>query len=155
MNSRFLRWGIALAACVCVCVQPALGATLSPEVARGLAWLQAQVTSDGRVAGEASSAANVHQVRTEVATTLGLLSPPAPHALLDQIATTSPLATELLARKAIALQSAGRPADATLAELAASQNADGGFGGEPGFASNPLDTAWALLAGPVKQRACC
>lgn len=146
MNSRILRWGLALAACVCACLQPAAGATVSPEVARGLAWLQAQVKSDGSVVGEASSVAKVAQLRSEVATTLSLLSASAPDALLDQITASSPFATELLARKIIALQSAGRSADGPLAELAASQNVDGGFGGEPGFASNALDTAWALLA---------
>jgi hypothetical protein len=47
---------------------------LSPEVSRGLAWLQGQVQANGSLANEASSVATGLQSRTEAAQTFKLLS---------------------------------------------------------------------------------
>ena len=52
-------------------------AAVSPEVTKGLAWLQSQVLPDGSIAGESSSIALVSQVQPEVANTLALLAGPA------------------------------------------------------------------------------
>lgn len=117
----------------------------SPEVQKGLAWLQSQVQADGSLAGESTSLATPMQGRTETLVSLKLLaSIPAP--LVGAIAAITEDNTEYLARQAISLSLAGQNADAGINVLAARQNADGGFGGALGHESNPLDTAWALLA---------
>jgi hypothetical protein len=120
-------------------------AALSPEVQKGLNWLQSQVQADGSLAGEAASLATPLQSRNETLATLKQLAT-VPASLADVIAADSEDNTEYLARRAIALSMAGRDAALTIASLTAQQNADGGFGGAGGHESNPLDTAWALLA---------
>jgi hypothetical protein len=117
----------------------------SLEVTRGLTWLQGQVQADGSLANEAGSAATGLQSRAEAAQTLKLLSV-LPAKLADAIAGDTEDNTEYLARRAVALALAGRDTSALLAALSARQNADGGFGGGPGYDSNALDTAWVLIA---------
>ncbi len=123
----------------------AVGAQTSQPLARGLAWLQAQVASDGSLQNEAASGALPLQARSETARTLKQLAS-LPAALADAIAANAEDNTEFLARQAVSQVQAGRSAATLLAALGARQNSDGGFGGAPGFASNALDTAWTMLA---------
>lgn len=117
----------------------------SPEVARGLQWLAAQVQPDGEVKGADQSIATKQQNRAEVRHTLKLLAA-APSTLVNAMAADPENNTEYLSRKIIALASAGTSVTTYLDLLAERQNKDGGFGGAPGYASNALDTAWAVLA---------
>lgn len=120
----------------------------SPEVQRGLTWLQAQVQSDGALSGELTSIATPVQTRSEAALALVALAGPsaASGPLRAKLALEPGEATEHLARKIIALQSLASDTTELSSELAQRQNVDGGFGAAIGFESNELDTAWALLA---------
>ncbi len=69
-----------------------------------------------------------------------------PPSLLGVVSADKLINTELIARQAISRHLAGQSVDTMTAALVALQNTDGGFGSDVGFASNPLDTAWALLA---------
>ncbi|HEX8478356.1 MAG TPA: carboxypeptidase regulatory-like domain-containing protein [Telluria sp.] len=69
-----------------------------------------------------------------------------PTGLVDQVAADDGTGTEHLARRILVLRAAGRVTTEVLASLAALQNSDGGFGGDAMYASNVLDTAWALSA---------
>ena len=117
----------------------------SPEVVKGLTWLQAQVQAAGTLTNEATSIATPLQSRSETLQTLKLLAT-VPDALADQLYADSEDNTEYLARRAVTLSLAGRDASAITALLAVRQNLDGGFGGTIGYESNALDTAWAMLA---------
>ncbi len=118
---------------------------LTPEVSRGLSWLQSQVQLDGTLANEGTSIATALQNRTEAAQTLKTLST-LPANLADAIAGETEGNTEYLARRVASLALAGRDASALVSALSARQNPDGGFGGGPGYDSNALDTGWALIA---------
>jgi hypothetical protein len=72
--------------------------------------------------------------------------PRPPAALSASISTTQDPNTEYLARAILARIESGQDAEAPLTLLANHKNADGGYGGDTGHASNALDTAWALLA---------
>jgi len=120
-------------------------AASSPEIQKGLAWLQSQVQADGSLAGESASLATPTQGRTETLTSLKLLAT-LPTPLVDAILANTADNTEYLARRIISSNLAGQNADADVTTLLARQNADGGFSCDSGFDSNPLDTAWALLA---------
>lgn len=113
--------------------------------ARGLTWLQQQVGPDGALASEDGSVALPLQSRAETAATLKLLAT-VPPALSARVAAPDDDNTEFLARQVIGQAQAGSSAPAALAELVARQNRDGGYGGAFLYASNPLDTAWAMLA---------
>lgn len=119
--------------------------SLPPEVSRGLAWLQSQVQADGSLANETSSIATPLQNRSEAAQTFKSLSV-LPANLADTIAGETEDNTEYLARRVVALTLAGRDAGVLVPLLSANQNLDGGFGGGPGYESDALDTAWALIA---------
>ena len=118
---------------------------LTPEISRGLLWLQNQVQLDGTLANDGSSIATALQNRTEAAQTLKTLST-LPANLADAIAAETEDNTEYLARRIVSVALAGRDPSTLLAALAARQNSDGGFGGGPGYDSDVLDTAWALIA---------
>ncbi len=118
---------------------------LSPEVSRGLLWLQSQVQLDGTLANEGTSIATALQNRTEAAQTLKTLST-LPANLADAIVGETEGNTEYLARRIVSLALAGRDASALVSALSDRQNPDGGFGGAPGYDSNALDTGWALIA---------
>ncbi|MGZ4144353.1 MAG: carboxypeptidase regulatory-like domain-containing protein, partial [Actinomycetota bacterium] len=120
-------------------------ATANPAVDRGVAWLAQQTQSGGTVNGEAASIATAFQARTETLSTLKQLGTP-PQSLSDLVAGEAEDSTEYLARKIAALAPLGRDVTASLATLGTLQNSDGGFGGAAGYQSNPLDTAFALLA---------
>lgn len=116
-----------------------------PEVDKGLAWLNAQVSASGSLRSEDASVATPLQSRAESYLTLKLLASPG-SPLLDAVAADTETNTEFLARKALAKAAAGADATALAAQLRARQNADGGIGTHEGFPSNALDTAWALIA---------
>ena len=118
---------------------------LTPEISRGLLWLQNQVQLDGTLSNESTSIATAFQVRTETAQTLKTLST-LPANLAHAISSETEGNTEYLARSIASLALAGRDPSALVSALSARQNADGGFGGGPGYDSNALDTAWALIA---------
>lgn len=117
----------------------------SAEIDKGFLWLRAQVQADGAVVGEATSQALPIQVRTETLHTLALLDS-RPVELADRIGGQAQKHTELQARKALALRLANRDAQQVIADLGLQQNADGGFGSRREYGSNPLDTAYALIA---------
>lgn len=120
-------------------------AALSPEIQKGLDWLQAQVQADGSLAGEPGSIATPLQGRMEALATFKLLSS-TPPSLVAAVAADTENNTEYKARQIISQSLAGLSAAMQLEDLVSGQNDDGGFGGAPGFASNSLDTAWAMLA---------
>jgi hypothetical protein len=124
----------------------------SAEVTRGIQWLLAQVQSNGALLNEQQSIATKLQSRTETAQTLKLLSS-APAGLVSGVDAETESNTEYLARKIIALASNGWNAGNYSDVLQQRQNADGGFGGDEGYASNALDTAWAVLAFAQTNRA--
>ncbi len=119
--------------------------TQSPEVVRGLTWLQSQVQPAGTLANEATSIATPLQNRAESLQTFKVLAT-VPTALADQLATDTQNNTEYLARRAVTLNVAGRDASAIITSLLARQNSDGGFSGAAGYNSNALDTTWVMLA---------
>ncbi len=118
---------------------------LTPEVSRGLSWLQSQVQANGSLANEASSVATALQDRSEAAQAFAVLAA-VPASLADAIASEPDGNTEYLARQAVALIAAGLDASAQIGLLLFRRNSDRGFGGGPGFESNALDTAWVVLA---------
>ena len=120
-------------------------AALSPEVSRGITWLQSQVQTDGSVLNENLSVATPVQSRAEVLVTLKQLATPPP-ALIDLLAADPENNTEYLARRALVLAMAGRDSSILLSTLTVRQNTDGGFSGELGHESNISDTARVLLA---------
>src|SRR5260221_8408460 len=145
MLSRLFLFGRPWLCLLALWTATAHAQSLSPEVSRGLAWLQGQVQANGSLANEASSVATGLQSRAEAAQTFKLLST-IPVSLTDAIAGEPDDNTEYLARRIASLALAGRDSATLLSALAARQNSDGGFGGGPGYDSNALDTAWALIA---------
>jgi hypothetical protein len=123
----------------------AASAQNTPEVVRGIQWLTAQVQSDGSLANESASIGTRFQSRSETAQTLKLMAA-LPPSLASAIAADTDGNTEYMAKKIVTLAAAGQPAVAPLQKLMAYQNTDGGFGGAAGYASNPRDTAFALMA---------
>ncbi|WP_428718919.1 carboxypeptidase regulatory-like domain-containing protein [Undibacterium curvum] len=117
----------------------------SPQFTKGMQWLVSQVQSDGSLSGQRTSIALQLQARTETAQTLKLLAAP-PTSLTSVINADLESNTEFNARKIISLSLSGWDVSAQVGELTKLQNLDGGFGGAEGYSSNPLDTAWAVLA---------
>ena len=74
--------------------------TPSPEIIKGLTWLQTQVQTPGTLANETLSIATPIQNRTEALQTLKLLATP-PTALADLLAADTESNTEYLARRAV------------------------------------------------------
>ncbi|MEN9867229.1 MAG: hypothetical protein RL748_2819, partial [Pseudomonadota bacterium] len=155
MNFFFRNWANRLLlplllAVLCNLFNSALAQT-SPEVSRGLAWLNSQVQGDGSLSNENAALATPLQTRAEVAQTLKqLASLPAP--LITGVLNKGEDNTEYLARKVLALSGSNTDISASISTLLQRQNSDGGFAPAPGYASDPLDTAWALLAlATVKQ----
>nr|WP_295775122.1 carboxypeptidase regulatory-like domain-containing protein [Rhodoferax sp.] len=120
-------------------------AQATPEVTRGLTWLTAQVQANGSLLGEPQSIATSLQNRTEAAYTFKLLAT-TPARLLTAIAADTDDNTEYLSRKAISLAVNGVDASAHIITLLSRQNPDSGFGAASDFTSNPVDTAWTVLA---------
>lgn len=114
-------------------------------IARGVAWLQAQVRSDGSLASESQSIATPFQARTEAVLTLRTLAS-VPTALVDGLPAAREDIAEYVARHIVANVAAARDATSLVQQLTAAQNRDAGYGMAAGFASNALDTAWAAFA---------
>ena len=112
----------------------------------GKTWLAAQVAQAGSVNGEAASVGLPTQVRSETTRTLAALGASVPNALLLKTLENPLPTTEYLARYKLAAAQRGQSVSAFFTQLETLQNADGGFGAAAGFASSPLDTAWALTA---------
>ncbi len=124
-------------------------ATLTPDMQRGLAWLQTQVQASGDVNAPAPPAiilARPTQTQSEVVLTLKALTNVVPTAVNTSLQAVREPGTETLARQVLAAGVTGGNVDAALSTLASFQNADGGFGGAAGYTSNALDTAYALQA---------
>lgn len=114
-------------------------------MSRGVGWLQAKVAADGVTFGQADSIATPMQNSSETAHALRRLAT-VPSTLTDVIAAQSDDNTEYLARKVISQVPIGHAVSELISMLVARQNADGGFGGASEYASNALDTSWAMLA---------
>lgn len=130
--------------------QQVAAASQSPEIQKGVAWLQAQVQADGSLAGEGASIALPIQCRSETALTLAQLAAVPPQ-LVAAIVGDDDGTTESLARQAIASSVGGITSAVYHEELLRLQNTDGGFGGAIGYRSNSLDTALALSALNFRQ----
>lgn len=118
----------------------------SPEVSRGLAWLQSQVGADGALAGDARGAHPL-QALSETVRTLATLSGPSAvtPSTAARLAAEVGDNTEWMARAALALRTAGRRSETLEASLRTRQAADGGFpaSAAPTEPSTLLDTLWA------------
>lgn len=130
---------------------PSAHAQISPEVQRGLTWLQTQVQVDGSLTGETASIATGLQARSEALITLKLLNaaPVAIASLQTALGSDSETSTEYLARRAWALGFSGIDQLALIDQLQQRQNigaSNGGYGGDIGYTSHALDTAFVLLA---------
>ena len=141
----FVRVMMAIIIASIAIISPQVQAQTSPDVMRGLQWLSGQVLSDGTLLNESQSIATPLQNRSEAAYALKLLAS-IPSTLADAIAAETENNTEYVARQIIGLSLAGQSVAAQLSDLVSRQNGDGGFGGALDYASNPLDTTWALLA---------
>ena len=132
-GKRILCW-IVLIACA---------AGISPARAD---WLASQAQSDGSYSAAGDLATPV-QSTSEAVRTLRILGLSSEVTAADSfLASQSDTGTEYLSRRIVSEYAAGA-LDATLVPgLMSYQNSDGGFGGQSGFASDPLDTAFALDA---------
>lgn len=119
---------------------------LTAPMQSGLNWLNAQVNADGSIVAENRAMAVAGQTRAETARTLQALGAPVPPALLAALQPADRDPVEILARKALALADAGQDAAMALERLKGLQNPDGGYGAQAGYASNPIDTAFAAQA---------
>lgn len=118
----------------------------SPEVLKGAAWLQNQVSASGDIADVESSVATPLQIGAEIVHTLTDLATTPSSTLVDAIGAEPDGNAEYLARQILAYHQAGRSGASFASSLIARQNADGGFGTWAGYPSNFHDTAWAVLA---------
>jgi sugar lactone lactonase YvrE len=155
--SRFLTFkciatwcGIGLAAVVATFAAP-VNAQTSPEVQRGLTWLQSQVQADGSLVGSVSSVGNSLQAQSEALYTLRLLNAPgsATDPLQAVLGANNEASTEYIARRAWALGFSGSAQPALIRQLEQRQSQNtliGGYGGFVDYSSHSLDTAFVLLA---------
>jgi uncharacterized repeat protein (TIGR01451 family) len=118
---------------------------LTPGEQKGIAWLASNVKANGSLASENVSIATPLQVREESAVTLATLAT-APLPLRGVIAANTDSNNEYIARRIVAASNGGQVAVADVAVLIAQQNADGGWGLDSNYQSDPLDTALVLLA---------
>ncbi|MDE3110243.1 MAG: carboxypeptidase regulatory-like domain-containing protein, partial [Acidobacteriota bacterium] len=123
-----------------VAAQPA-----DPAIAKGVAWLQSQVQSNGSLANESNSIATAFQARTETTAALASLAT-APAPLVSSVASNSDSNTDYLARSALALGAAQQNVNAIVSSIAASASSGGGWALVAGYTSDALDTAMALTA---------
>lgn len=121
----------------------AQASTLPPNVQKGVAWLAAQIQSDGTLTGENNSVATPFQVRQETELTLLALSS-VPSTLASSVAANTDANAEYAARRVWV--ASGSSQNTGAAALLSLQNADGGWGLSPTYQSDPLDTAFALQA---------
>jgi len=120
-------------------------AQTSSAVANGVQWLNGQVQNDGSLQNEAQSIATPMQNRAEAAQALQLLST-LPASLPTNVNAIAESNTQYLARKIIVSSLAHADVSALLPILTQRQNPDGGYGGSIAYASDSINTAWAVLA---------
>lgn len=108
------------------------------DVAQGAAWLKANLSLSSSMAVDA-------QAVTESVHTLSKLNIATGSIDLDTLLQNEH-STEILSRVALVASLRGQSPSIYFTELKASQNEDGGFGHLEGWQSNPLDTAFVLLA---------
>lgn len=143
---KLAQWAVSTCVLLCsISIAPSLQAAPSAEVIKGLNWLEAQIQPNGSLLNELQSIASPLQNHSEAAQTLKILAT-VPSPLVDRIAAETDNNTEYLARQIIAYFAAGRDTSVLISEIVSRQNEDGGFGGAVEFDSNPLDTAFALMA---------
>ena len=121
--------------------------TLSPAFgAESFGWLEAQFDADG--APESPSAATAFQATAETLRTLAAVdrADDAPELLNYLLRGDNGEGVEALSRRIVARAETGGDPGSLVAELAAHQNEDGGFGERAGFQSTVLDTTYALEA---------
>lgn len=145
-ESRFLNLIFCLLLAV-LALSPKASFALEPAMQNGLSWLQVQVQPDGSLASESNSVATPFQARTETAFALRDLAT-VPTRLTDAIQAEVVTNNEYAARQLLVLEGAVDGSE-LLDQLLARQNPDGGFGGTNPYKSNPLDTAYALMAAKV------
>lgn len=141
--ARFRAVVASLLACAFACGVHAQA--VPPSVQRGVDWLGAQVQGNGSLAGEGAAIATPMQARMETLVTLHALSS-TPASLAGVIAANSDGNVEYVARRIQAAAAAGQPNPNDVATLLALQNDDGGWGLTRSYASDALDTAFALQA---------
>jgi prenyltransferase beta subunit len=143
-----MRWIKKLAEVALVCLA---GMAHAASLDTGVNWLKAQQQASGAyVAG--NDIALAAQSTSELVATFSALNVPADHTQALGFLAVQEVNTEWLARRIIASSWAGVVAsNADIGALLANQNEDGGFGALPGYDSNVLDTAWALLARPSED----
>jgi hypothetical protein len=109
-------------------------------------WLASQTQSNGSYSTP-NDLATPTQATAEAVRTLRLLARGAEVSAGDAyLVAESYHGTEYLARKIISGAGAGKLDSSLVPELLTHQNADGGFGEQSGYDSNPPDTAFALDA---------
>src|SRR5207245_10278306 len=120
----------------------------APDLGRALAWLLTQQSPDGSWQDSAATAMRdttaVLQALAASGKTMGPYQTGQSWTSAAQVQSI-----DFLARRALALATPATPPStrsALAAGLTRFQNADGGFGAGPGYASDPLDTALVLRA---------
>jgi len=103
---------------------------------QGITWLKS--SSDSQIATSL-------QAIYEKEVTLGLYGQSIDNIDIDDF-LNGEQSTEALVRAAILLKSQQKPTDEIINKILSYQNKDGGFGHLMDWQSNPLDTAWVLLA---------
>lgn len=118
------------------------------DISSGRAWLAAQSQPNGRYATTRDLATPVQASAEALRTfqTLGETTLPGILAARAYLAAEPFHTTEYLARKILMQAEAGASVTTLVTALRTHQNADGGFGDLPGYASTTLDTAFALEA---------
>lgn len=103
---------------------------------QGITWLK--TSSDSEIATSL-------QAISEKEVTLGLYGQTTNNINIDDFLNDEQ-STEALVRAAILLKKQQKPTDEIINKILSYQNKDGGFGHLVDWQSNPLDTAWVLLA---------
>lgn len=108
------------------------------DIAQGGTWLKTNINAPSPIAVDAQALAESVSTLSKLNVATGTLEL---NALLQDEHST-----EILSRVALLASLRGQSPSIYFSELKASQNDDGGFGHLEGWQSNPLDTAFVLLA---------
>jgi len=148
LKCGFRRLAVITATCAALVVSFVASGDLATTLQKGISWLSTQAANTTLFA-DSASVATLHQERSEAAQTLKLLAT-VPDSLSEAVTKASDLAgdldTETISRRLLAYDAKATGTDVLLTDLLARQNSDGGFAGAAGYASNTMDTAWAILA---------
>lgn len=110
--------------------------TASATEQQGITWLKSS---------ESSKISSPLQAIYEKEVTLGLYSQANNNINIDELLSDEQ-STEALVRAIILLKFQQKPTEQIINKILSYQNEDGGFGHLVDWQSNPLDTAWVLLA---------